>query len=385
MKTRHLLQHTFTTVASAVVCNVSSHRLTGRSLPSALRTRRTGSPRSGFRITTQHLLVASLISLCVGLIAGCGRGHRATSSGPEINLPPPQYIINPADTDAAIDPSFGNHYVYINHAVSPKGKLFAFLSATGTNPGDYKLVLQTAADNGFHAIGLAYDNSTTVQGLCSGSADPNCHGDIRGEILTGQDLSPLVSVDRANSVDNRLTKALLYLAQQHPQDGWAEYLDANNNLRWNLIHVAGHSQGGGEAAYIAKQRQVGRACFLSSPGDFDDLQNKVAAWELAPGITPVDRYFGFFHQRDGVIPADIIGQVWPALQMDTFGTYVNVDTVAAPYGGSHMLTTNLDKPSYVTGDDGSAFHKITAMDLFTPIDSNGLPVYRAAWQYLCFN
>lgn len=352
-------------------------------LPCAPRPRRLGISVPGICGTAQYLLLVTVISLCMGLVTGCGGSN--TDSGE--SAPLTSYIISPAATGAAIDPTFGDHYVYINPAISPKGKLFVFMAGTGSGPSEYQLFLQAAANNGFHTIGLAYDNSTTVEMLCSDSNDPNCHGTVREEILTGQDVSPAVSVDLANSIDNRLTKALLYLAQQHPADGWGQYLDANGNLQWNMIRISGHSQGGGEACYIAKKRLVDRVCFFSSPGDFDHVQNKVAAWVLAPGATPAGSFYGFAHERDGVIPLTTIQMEWPALQMDELGTYVNVDNNVLPYGGSHMLLTNLDKPLSVIATiapDAIAYHNITAADAYTPLDSDGLPIYRATWQYQCF-
>jgi hypothetical protein len=193
-----------------------------------------------------------------------------------------------------------------------------------------------------------------------------------------------VSVNPANGIQNRLTKALTYLAQQHPQDGWGQYLDSNGNVQWNLVRLSGHSQGGGEAGYIGKQKLVDRVSFFSSPADIDNVQHTLATWVTAAGLTPAARYYGFSHQRDGEIPWALIQQEWPAFGMDSFGTYVNVDSVLSPFSQSHMLTTNLDKPSWVILPDAQAYHGITVRDAVTPMDSNGLPTYRQVWQYLCF-
>jgi hypothetical protein len=297
---------------------------------------------------------------------------------------PTEYVVNPATTDAAINPNQGNHYAYVNAAVAQKGKLFVFLPGTGGIPLVYRLIVQAAANNGFQAIGLAYENDTAVGDLCAGSTDHDCAGKVREERFSGQDMSTLVAVNAANGIQNRLAKALVYLAQQHPQDGWGQYLDSGGNVLWERVRVSGHSQGGGAAGYIGKQRLVDHVCFFSSPSDVDNVQQTLATWVLASGVTPAARYYGFSHRRDGMIPWALIQLQWPAFGMDGFGTFVDVDSVALPYNQSHMLSSNLDKPSWVTIPDAQAYHGITVVDARTPLDGNGLPTYRQIWQYQCF-
>jgi len=297
---------------------------------------------------------------------------------------PTEYAVDPAATDNAIDSTQGAHDASINTAVTPRGRLFVFMPGTGGVPLAYRLIAQSAANNGFHAIGLAYENDISVKDLCSGSTDPDCAGKVREERFSGQDVSTLVSVNAANGIQNRLTKAVVYLAQQHPQDGWGQFLDNSGDILWDRVRVSGHSQGGGMAGYIAKQKRVDRVCFFSSPGDVDDVQNKLAAWVLAPGVTPAASHFGFSHQRDGEVPWALVQREWSAFGMDSFGAFVDVDSVAVPFNQSHMLTSNLDKPSWVTDADAQAYHGITVRDALTPLDGNGLLTYRRVWQYQCF-
>ncbi|MGH8640903.1 MAG: BPSS1187 family protein, partial [Burkholderiales bacterium] len=208
-------------------------------------------------------------------------------------------------------------------------------------------------------------------------------GKVREERFSGQNTSALVSVNAANGIQNRLSKALAYLAQQYPQDDWGQFLDSNGDVLWQRVRLSGHSQGGGMAGYISKQKQVERVCYFASPGDFDDVLNNFAAWVLAPGVTPAARYFGFSHQRDGQLPWSAVLLQWEAFGMDSFGAFVDVDSVAPPFNQSHMLTSNLDKPPYVTEPDGHAYHGIIVRDALTPLDGSGLPVYRRVWQYQC--
>jgi len=55
--------------------------------------------------------------------------------------------------------------------------------------------------------------------------DPSaCYQNSRLEIIDGIDRNGVVDVNLANSIDNRLTKLLQYLARQHPDEGWDRFL-----------------------------------------------------------------------------------------------------------------------------------------------------------------
>jgi len=51
--------------------------------------------------------------------------------------------------------------------------------------------------------------------------------------------SPHLDVSRADSIENRLIKLLLYLRQNRPTEGWDQFLTADGGLRWESIAVAG--------------------------------------------------------------------------------------------------------------------------------------------------
>ena len=51
-----------------------------------------------------------------------------------------------------------------------------------------------------------------------------CQWKVRREIITGVDTSPLVDVNAANSIVNRLEKLLSYLGAYYPKEGWGQYL-----------------------------------------------------------------------------------------------------------------------------------------------------------------
>src|SRR5207245_975490 len=84
---------------------------------------------------------------------------------------------------------------------------------------------------------------------------------------------------------NRLTKLLQYLALQYPDEGWDRFL-LRDKPKWSQIAVSGHSQGGGNAAMIAKIRLVARVVLFSSVTD--SIQTEAPSW-VATHVTPVGR------------------------------------------------------------------------------------------------
>ncbi len=289
--------------------------------------------------------------------------------------------VAPSVTASGISDSFGTHYVAANTGVSPRG-LFVFFPGTGAVPDNYKLVVQAAANNGYAAIGLAYPNDSTVTGACLNSGNTDCTRLLREETLSGNNVSPVVSVSPTNAIRNRLTALLAYLAQQQPQEGWGRFVDAGGNLQWSQIRVGGHSQGGGTAVHLSKQTAVDRACFFAAPGDTTDAQLSVAPWVAAAGVTGAERLYGFAHEQDGIIPNSLVLQQWAALQLGSFGAALRVDGANAPYSGRHMLLTNVPRGNLLTAA-GLAFHNLPVVDFFTPMEGN-LPAFRRVWQYLCF-
>ena len=206
-------------------------------------------------------------------------------------------------------------------------------------------------------IGLSYPNTPSVDSLCGDSTDPDCHEKVRRERLYGVNDSTLVTVTPANSINNRLTKLLQKL-------GWSQFL-ANGQPRWDHIVIAGHSQGGGHAAMIARDHVVARVVFFAAPGDW--TSSGPAPWLLEPHATPIDRYYGFVHLDDNVV----FRANWSVLGLP--GSNTSVDAADPPFGNAHRLTTDVA----VSNPHGSV-----AVDAATPAIA-GKPVYAKVWRYLC--
>ncbi len=289
--------------------------------------------------------------------------------------------VPPRDTDPAISTNLQSHYCVLNPAVPRKNRLFVFLPGTGGTPVGYNLVCDAAADQGFHVVGLNYPNDEAVNSLCGGGTDLDCYGNVRLETLDGTDRTSLVSVDRPNSIENRLAKVIAYLHGRFPNGGWGQFLEPDGSVKWPLIVIAGHSQGGGHAGIIGRYRPVDRVIMYAAL-DYNFRAGRLANWialpQNTPNATPPEKFWGFIHQRDELVnPALTTTLGWAAYGMSAFGAVVNVDSAFVPFSGTHSLTSNRDLP-----DPDSNFHGMIVVDARTPKLEDGTPVYKPVWDYL---
>jgi len=286
-----------------------------------------------------------------------------------------QDSVRPQDTDPAIDRALDRHYVWLDRAARSNHKLLVFMPGRGGRPANLQLVQREAAGLGYHVIGLMYQNDVLLAGVCGRVPDPNtCFETIRLEILDGIDRSPLVDVSKANSIENRLTKLLQFLTVNYPDDGWNRFL-LPDRPKWSQIAVGGFSQGGGQAAMIAKLHVVARVVlFSASP---DSVHTEAPQW-LATHVTPSERYWGLAHDRDAFFRPILAS--WDSLGMAAFGDTAYVEAREPPYGFTHMLVTHLlpQTGSYAN----NAGHGATVADQLTPLRGDGTPILDDAWRYL---
>jgi hypothetical protein len=294
--------------------------------------------------------------------------------------------VAPKATDGCITTALDTHYVYRNRAITAKNRLLVFLPGTGAIPRNYRLILIEAAAQGYHAIGLSYPNETAVGDLCNMSQPTSlsCPGDVRRERLEGIDLSALVSIDRANSIENRLIKALKLLHSIAPTDGWGQYV-SGDTLHWRNFSVAGHSQGSGFAAYIGKNRRVFRVGMFGGPSDYVIALAQVPTWlTFGASKTPASSFYGLTSPLDELNVYPLVQSIWVQLGLGTALDVTDVDVVPSPYANRRMLNSNATprNPGLAIGP----YHNMPVVDVNTPLVAPfvGPATFNPVWRYMLF-
>ena len=246
--------------------------------------------------------------------------------------------------------------------------LLLFLPATRAVPRDYRSFLDTASSVGYHVLALDYWNlGQSVAHTCG--ANPRCYGNVQANRFDGSHATRYSAIASSDSILARLTHALRLLAVRDPHGGWSNYL-TGDRVRWDRIVLSGHSQGGGEAAYIAHRHEVHGVLLFASPVASDGTV--VASWLTRVGQTPSSRYYGF--DASGDMYFSRIQGSWAALKIGGSASAVSV-TNAVPIGGSHRLVTDLP-----LGTPSEA-HSRTISD-GGPRTAAGIPVFQPIWLWM---
>ena len=292
-----------------------------------------------------------------------------------------EILVVPSQTDPAIKTFDFPHCIYLNRApAADRHQLLLWIPGTqppGTEnkgPGAAGRFCEMAAGFGYRAIVLRYPNDESAA-VVRQDSDPAAFEKFRMAIIAGGS-SRHITVSRADSIENRLLKLLLYLQQNRPAEEWGQFLTSEGGIRWEAFVLAGQSQGGGHAALLAMQHPVARVVCFGSPKDYSLASGRPAAWLSAKSATPATRFFALNHQQDsqGCTPAQQLENL-RALKLDALGGPVNVDKETPPYRHSHILTTNYpggkltSKEAHTTGispRNEAVFGKVWAYMLTEP-------------------
>ena len=273
--------------------------------------------------TSSRLSGSVLLGLLVcAAPAQRGAAGRAGYPGQEVRLVLPTMA----------DPTLKTEFDDPNYVIFPTGKLLpelvVYLPGTHGKPKNDGVLLSAVAAGGYRTIGLMYNNVPTEDRDCGKGQDLGCAARFREERFAGDAPDAVVQNTVEESILHRLVSLLKYLDREHPKEGWGGFLAADEPV-WDRIILSGHSQGAGTAAYIAKSYKVARVVLFSGPVDGIDLRSsspKLAPWLSAPGKTPVDLWYGEFHQKE--LAAPLLPSCYEALHI--------------PPG--HILAFSLDLP-----------------------------------------
>lgn len=286
-----------------------------------------------------------------------------------------QLTISPQDTDPAISTATDPYYVFLGSQRPAGGVVTAFIHLPGTYgvPANSLEILRTAAEGGLLALGLSYPNPISMVELCAreqtsahvGTA--SCEYKARYEILTGQDTSPLISVTPANSIFNRVDKALAYLARTRPaQEGWAQLLLNATTARWDRITISGHSQGGGHAMLISQLRATASALAFGAPGDGGN-------WMAIPG-TQTPPHWKVALSADTDFGCARYLPNWAAGFLPGPFTFISPSASTLPSDSHQVCSTAYD--------DCINAHSAIMLDSLLQRDSAGGPVIKGIWKLM---
>jgi hypothetical protein len=265
------------------------------------------------------------------LAAGPARGAEPTS-------------VVPSDTDSRISEFNSPHLVWLPER-APRDRLLLFLPGTGGTPesGLARPFSATAARLGYHVIALMYPDNVSAQRVCSRSDDPDAYLKFRTAIISGGKIGPRRTIPRHDSVESRLAKLLVYLRVHHRDSGWAQFLDSEGGIRWNLVAAAGHSQGGGHAYVLGKKYELARVLMFGSPKDYSLHFGAPGKGFDANTRTPLKRFFAYNHLRDNGngCTHDQQMQILKQIGLTDLGL-ASADEPPASFGHAHVLFTNVN-------------------------------------------
>ncbi len=186
------------------------------------------------------------------------------------------------------------------------------------------------------------------------------------ELLDGLGESTVVDVDRANSIENRLSKVLQHLATTYATEGWAQFRDASTGQpRWSETVIAGQSLGAGQATLVGMRYPVSRVALFSGWTDAKHGWAKL-------GVTPSERYFAQIHQRENFFDRTCFTHL--ALGLVTVCPRVGFTTIdaAQPPFDSRSLVFNLEPDSTPPAVVADPYHSSSSRDGWIAKEPDGI-------------
>jgi pimeloyl-ACP methyl ester carboxylesterase len=202
---------------------------------------------------------------------------------------------------------------------------------------------QYAAQQGYRVIMLSYITDQGVSNICVGRnlrGNRSCAEDFRRKRIFGSEGFSLIPDQPQDAIVYRFTRLLQQLRDTRKDEHWEQYLNADGSPRWEHIAVAGQSQGGGNAAFIAKAKSVARVVMLSGGWDMS-APGEIADWYAKPGATPAERWYAAYHVEEPT--AKTMAEISRALGVPA----ANVGALDKPVRGAKAHGEGLSNPAYL--------------------------------------
>jgi hypothetical protein len=282
-------------------------------------------------------------------------GLHVDASDPKLH----ELELDPHQLDPSTKDSLSLQYAQLDTRTASLGKLVVFLPGATNVPRDWRDHGRKLAEFGFHVLIPHYNNRWSSDDTCAGMSNA-CGDNTRWEALTGEDTSSAIVIARADSVEGRVITMLKYLRAHEPGGDWGYYLSDKDELLYGRTVIAGISHGAASAGMYAARRSFSRNVMHSSGA---------AGSASAAKLTPVSEWYGFAHREDPAYSGIIAS--WNSFGLP--GQPTDIDGQAAPFMGSHRLTTDAST-SYPHGS--------VCVHSSSPKDAAGKYLFEPAWRYL---
>ncbi|MDD9932481.1 MAG: hypothetical protein OXT09_02695, partial [Myxococcales bacterium] len=283
----------------------------------------------------------------------------AVDEGPNVDRTNPdlhEHVLDPSVLDPAADQYIADQFAQLDTRAEPLGKLVFFLPGANNSPGDWRNHGRKLAEMGFHVVIPHYNNAWGS--ACSGQGG-SCNEDTRWEALTGEAVSGVVDISRANSAEARVLAMLEHLTTANPGGDWGYYLNDDSSLRDSEVIIAGISHGASSAGLFGTRRTFWRVVMHS--GGWWDVGDSPA--------TPISEYYGLSHtgdpQHDGHLSS------WASAGLP--GDPTSIDGQSAPYGGAHQL---------ITSEPNDYPHCSVVVHGSSPTAQDGSFIFEPAWRHM---
>lgn len=252
--------------------------------------------------------------------------------------------VKPSTTAAEIRSADSPHILLFDNS-NANDNLLLWLPGTLGSPhiGAQLNFPQYAAQQGYRVVMLSYITEQGVSNICVGKnlrANRPCAEDFRRKRVFGSHGFSLIDDEPQDAIVYRLSKLLSYLTATRKDEHWEQYLNADGSPRWERIAVAGQSQGGGHAAFIAKARPVARVVMLSGGWDMS-ARGEIADWYAAPSATPPERWYAAYHVDEPT--ARTMAEISRVLKVPAG----NVNALDKPVRGARAHGEGLSNPAYL--------------------------------------
>lgn len=302
-----------------------------------------------------------------------------------------------------------DHVLYMPQKILPnyRNKLLVFLNGANgepDSPGGHQ-IYRVAAHQGYYVIGLSYfsaarndNHPEEVPGAFSTcDSDTNCWGAALKEVVTGVDCGATcgpLNIDQhpQDAVETRLLRVLQWAVYNRPNEGWERFITRSgtilgDRINWNLITLAGFSNGSTYAAYMGLAHpEINRVALLNGPNDGNKIKR---VWQPAaylrnqPGLTDT-RYYGLVHFRNH---EDKLYQLTAAY--DAMGVKGKVmfdpkpnPTEATDFNGAHMLISIEPQTPPEDGHTSVFLDELKDCDV-DPADPYSCTIgYEEGWRYI---